>query len=476
MAETKATYTPMPQVPPELLGRFEAVVRVLSGTMTVSAAARSVGLSRNHFQTVMHRGLEGLIEGLKPRPAGRPSLPEREQHLLEENERLREENARLSERTETTDRLLEVASGLLRGRVQASGRAPRSKATKGTKATKPPSDEPPDAAIKGAKQMRAIGLTAVLAAAVLGTSPSTLRRWMARQRNGFSPRRKPGPKPGRQPVHPSIESTVEELVRRTRGLVGAESLSRAVVGISRRAAAQIKARTMTAMERERREARASVEVTQPGIIRGFDQLWAETTSGLRPLLVSADACVPYRTSLVVADHYDSRSVVRAIDDDFRNNGAPLVWRADRASSHRTSEVDEVLRAWGVLRLHGPAHLARYYGQLERQNREHRAWLVACPMHSAGELVEATERMRRALNDDWRRRSLGWMTATEKWATRVAPCDDRAQWVACVADRAARLRRDEHRGDHPDGLLVERLAIEQALAERGYLRQQLGGRC
>ena len=229
---------------------------------------------------------------------------------------------------------------------------------------------------------------------------------------------------------------------------------------------------MTAIERERRQARASVVVAQPGIVRGFDQLWVPTREGLRPVLVSADACVPYRTSLVVADRYDSRSVARAIDDDFRQNGAPLVWRADRASCHRTSEVDEVLRAWGVLRLHGPAHLARYYGQLERQNREHRGWLASCPTTSAGELVHVAHRMRRALNDDWRRRSLGWMTASEKWASRVAPCDDRGTLVASVAERAGRLRRREH----VDDIFAERIAIELALTERGYLRQQPGGWC
>jgi hypothetical protein len=138
--------------------------------------------------------------------------------------------------------------------------------------------------------------------------------------------------------------------------------------------------------------------------------------------------VPYRTSLVVADRYDSPAVARVVDDDFRHHGAPLVWRADRASCHRTDEVDEVLCAWGVLRLHGPAHLARFYGQLERQNREHRGWLASCPSQSVGELVDNTERMRHALNEDWRRRSLGWMTAAEKWATRVVPCDDRAEFA------------------------------------------------
>ncbi|HTC72924.1 MAG TPA: hypothetical protein VK655_08550 [Solirubrobacteraceae bacterium] len=473
MGGKKASYTPMPQVPPELRGRYEAVVGVLSGATTVSAAAVSLGLSRNHFQTLMHRSLEAMIEALRPKPAGRPAVPAREQQLLRDNERLLEENARLSERTETTDRLLEVASGLLRGRVQASGRTPRPKKTK---ETKPAPDEPADGVIERARQMRAIGLTATLTAAVLGTGASTLRRWTARRQAGLTLRRKPGPRGGSRPLDPLAAAQVEDLVRSTHGLVGAESLAHRVEGVSRRAAAIVKADTLTAMERERRARSQSVHVAAPGIMRGFDQLWVPTDCGQRPVLVSADACVPYRTSLVVAERYDSASVARAIDEDFRRNGAPLVWRADRASCHRTDEIDELLLGWGVLRLHGPAHLARFYGQLERQNREHRAWLDSCDPEALRDLPDACERMRGALNGAWPRRSLGWMTAAEKWATRTVPCDDRAQLRASVAERAARLRREMHAGDDLDELLVARLAVELTLIKKGHLRRQLGGWC
>ena len=38
-------------------------------------AARRLGMPRNHFQTIMHRGLEGMIEKLSPGKAGRPRSP-----------------------------------------------------------------------------------------------------------------------------------------------------------------------------------------------------------------------------------------------------------------------------------------------------------------------------------------------------------------------------------------------------------------
>ena len=230
------------------------------------------------------------------------------------------------------------------------------------------------------------------------------------------------------------------------------------------------------MERERRARCMAVVVTTPGIVRGFDQLWVPTPCGLRPVLVSSDACVPYRTSLVTAQRYDSPAVARSIDDDFRQHGPPLVWRADRASCHRTDEVDEVLRSWGVLRLHGPAHLPRFYGQLERQNREHRGWLASCVPVPVGDLPESCERMRRALNEAWPRRSLGWMTAAAEvgHSAHRPRATIRAQ-LRCeyVAERAARLRRDDHLGGDADDLLVRRLAIEQTLTQRGLLATTTG---
>ena len=90
------------------------------------------------------------------------------------------------------------------------------------------------------------------------------------------------------------------------------------------------------------------------------------------LLVAADAAVCFRTSIASRPSYDSAAVAEVLDRDMVEHGAPLVYRMDRASVHRTAGVLELLRSRQVLLLHGPPHHAQYYGQLERQNREHRA--------------------------------------------------------------------------------------------------------
>lgn len=111
------TYTPMPAIAPEVAKRYETVMEVLSGSLSVSEGARRLDLSRVHFQTLMHRALGAMVEELTPKMGGRPPIPERERQLQQETERLRLENLRLKSQAETTERILNVASGLLHGRL-----------------------------------------------------------------------------------------------------------------------------------------------------------------------------------------------------------------------------------------------------------------------------------------------------------------------------------------------------------------------
>lgn len=106
-------YTPLPKLSGLRLLRLRTVVDVLSGEQTISGAARRLGLSRNRFQSLMHRGLAALGESLAPHSPGRPRVPSRERQLLEENTRLRRESERLKRRAETATRVLGLLSGFL---------------------------------------------------------------------------------------------------------------------------------------------------------------------------------------------------------------------------------------------------------------------------------------------------------------------------------------------------------------------------
>src|SRR5262249_49139082 len=137
----------------------------------------------------------------------------------------------------------------------------------------------------------------------------------------------------------------------------------------------------------------------------------------------------------------SDAVLRAVAADLEQHGEPLVWRWDRAACQRTPRVLTYLDAHGILVLYGPPRHPEYYGQLERQNREHRCWLAVHRGGDAEELRHLCASMLSALNTRWPRRALGWRTPAAVWATRkLIPHDLRACFRQEVYDRAQRLER------------------------------------
>jgi transposase InsO family protein len=478
MATRKSRYRPSPSVPPQLLPRLAAIVEVLAGAKTVSEAARSLSLSRNHFQSILHRGLEGLIGAITVKARGRPGKPARVAALEKDLKRLERENARLKRQSDSTERLLSVASGLLKGRLRPTGRQRRTKKTSGGSGESGSgSDSDPDGRRKrilaGVAQMRRLGLSEKVAAAIAGVNPSTLWRWRAQPCRARS--RESAFLPVKPRVSLASSRRCEALVRRLHGLIGAEALRHSVAGLSRRAAAAVKAHTLTLIERERKAALSRIRISVPGVLRGLDAMQLSTSEGRRYALIGADGAVPFRTSLLMDERYDTALVVRALRADFQRHGPPLVLRLDRASAHRTLSVRELLADYEVVALHGPPRYPAFYGQLERQNREHRAWIGALGTPLCGALEPCLTEMIEAVNSLWRRRSLQWQTAAEVWNARSPLMIDRRMFREEVHDRALRIARTlKRRGQSAD--LAERLAIERTLEHRGYLRRELGGWC
>src|ERR1051325_3061224 len=224
MAKDKPpTYTPAPELPsdPELRRRFTEIVAVLAQTQTVSGAARALGLSRNHFQTIFHRVLEAMIEAMTPKPAGRPSRPEREVALESENERLMQELEALTIRTEAIERMLKVVGGFASGKTPLP--RPRGKKTK--------SEDPEPGRIRkeAVIAMREQGAPTQLCVAALGVSSSTVRRCVgvpvATSKQASRPR------------DPAACEQVRSVVRRSHGLIGAQGLAR-MSGLPRRRCAR----------------------------------------------------------------------------------------------------------------------------------------------------------------------------------------------------------------------------------------------
>ena len=448
------TYTPAPELPtdPEVRKRFTEMIAVLAQTQTVAGAARSLALSRNHVQSMLHKVIAAMLKELTPKPAGRPAKPAREAELEAENAKLKTQLAALQERTAMIERMMEMVGGIASGKVSLR----RSRSTK----TKPEDPEP--AAPPMVTTMRESTIPTSAWARALGVSSSTARR-MKRPSLSVRKHREVAP-------NPTACANVRSLVRQTHGLVGAANLSRAT-GLPRRNCAEIKRRELREMEVERKQRCAKVVLAAPNVMRGFDAMHVESVDTKAYWLVSADASVPYRTSITTVTTYDAAAVVSALRADFEANGAPLVLRLDRIACQRTPEVDLLLDEYLVLALHGPPRHPYYYGQLERQNREHRAWYRLLPPVTLRELATAASDMRTALNAVWHRPTLNGCTAEQAWQRRTMVDIDRHELRYDIERQAAGLCTN---GVKP--LTARRIAIESALTERGLLTINQGAWC
>jgi len=452
----KKTYTPMPTVPAELSARMQAVLEVQAGVLTVSEAARRLEMDRNHFQTLMHRALAGMIEGLTPHKPGRPAKPAREQELEAQVQTLQKHVAHLERQTQMTERLLGLAGELLGGKTRATKRA------SGTKKKVRTESDDSDPAPTMAAKMRELGVPRDLTARVLGLSRSTLLR----RAHGVTGRRRAR----RLPPSALTCAAVDRRVRATKAQIGAASLAKAE-HISRRQAAILKHDVCTCLERERRDGCARVRVSVPGVVRGFDQLYILTDRGRAFLLPITDAAVPFRTSCALTLRYDDEAVACALERDFDEHGAPLVLRLDMASQHRTDRVRALLARRGVLFLHGPAHHPRFYGQLERQNREHRSYFGRAETVPMCDVESRRDAMLDALNRLWPRRALCWKTPLDVWTTRPDVRENRDLLRQDVEGKMLCWRQK----GVPESAAM-RLAVIAALTERGYLRVDGGRAC
>ena len=324
--------------------------------------------------------------------------------------------------------------------------------------------EPRQYILERVDHMHGLGQTLARATRLAGVDPSTVRRWRCERCIR-----------AQRTVPASLATRAEHLVRDLNGLIGAGSLSHAVKGLSRRQAARIKCATLTLIEQERQKALTKVSVAAAGLIRGLDAMHLTNNDTKCYALVCADAAIPYRTSITLGAHYDAALVAHTLERDIADHGAPLILRADRARAHDSPPVKQILEEHRVLMMHGPPRYPCFYGQLERQNREHRAWLAALIDPLGEPMQRLLERMIYCLNTLWPRRSLGWKTATQAWKERSGISIDRQSFKEEVRNRARHLERQIDLRAKPADL-IQRLAIEQTLQNLGYLHRQNGGWC
>ena len=442
----KGPYLRKPEVPAELKKRHAAVMAVLRGELTVTAAAQRLNVSRNHFQTLLHKAQAGLIAGLEPGMPGRPPLPAEVARLRQRMQQLEKENAQLRQQMVTSDRLMEAVGGILQGRAQRQRRVRKKKSESSGGANQ--GEAPAEAGNWRRWNGCARGPDGGAGCGSGRVAASTVRRWRQQTRCGQRPRTVGCGR--RAALAEETRAQAIEVVKRLHGQIGAEALSHRVAELSRRQAAELKQAARTEMEKERIARLQRITVTESNVMRGMDQLYVRCGSAQRLLLLASDAHVPYRTSVTACSQYDEEAVLRALQKDLALYDAPLVYRLDRASSHRTPRVRSLLKAHQVLALHGPAHYPQYYGQMERQNREHRAWLGADETIAEENLQRISDEMLEALNCELPRKSRGWQTASRsgnggaRWASTetISAMTSRRVLPGCASmSRAIRIAKN-----------------------------------
>ncbi len=101
----------MKRTPEELLQR---ILQVRAGNLTVTEAARQLGLSRKTYYEKEARALRAMVSALTPEAPGRPSQAE-----PTETERLRAENHQLRQQLEVLDQRLQIKEWLARADTRA---------------------------------------------------------------------------------------------------------------------------------------------------------------------------------------------------------------------------------------------------------------------------------------------------------------------------------------------------------------------
>ncbi len=462
MAGSKSTYVRKPDVPLAVATRLHVVIGVLSKQITMKQAMQELGYSKPRTNTLVHRAEQALIDALTPSKSGRPAQSEQLRALKQQTK----QQLRQLERLEREKEKLRIQNEALRMSLKSR---PRERSRRGGLVARE-DDEMAQECLLAACQMHIAGLSMAVVALALCVGLSTLRRWSSRARDGERLVNQRGPAPRLGPGE-ILEADIIEILDEERGQTGAVVLSKRTGG-SRRACATVKEDYLTNRERERKRTSLRVRISFPGLMRSFDQLFVRIDGIKRVLLVCADALVPFRTSITLVDAYDAVNVARVIATDIAMWGAPLIWRFDRARSHLTKMVLDLLDSWGVLPLCGPPRYPGYYGQMERMNLEHRQWLRLGPLLTARNIAYELGRMRIVLNERVIRPILNYRTAAGVWEERSPPTIDRRQLKQEVHDMAA-SRYGELVGKKDAEQISWRWAIETAMRNSGLVSIERG---
>jgi transcriptional regulator with XRE-family HTH domain len=511
--------------------RLQVILEVVAGRCRAQHACARLGLGEDRLRQIRKAALQGALEALEPKAAGRPRcreevtagrVAELEAQVAELGQelqlsRVREEVARIlpdrpaaasagekngpaapagevragaKEENEAVTTPALAAASQVRPRRDGDGRQRqrlrghrRARSRHRQQAVRQREEQVRRAAVVVSAWARGRGLTQRDVARKLGLSARSLRRWPGREAVNWTARGRPVVRAERRQRQEVLEWLAEVGPR-----VGVPQLRRAFAALPR-------AELEDLLRRYRRVCRrcggpvARLQWTQAGAVWAADWAWPpEPVEGWYERLLSVrDLASGSQLTWRPVAREDGATAAWLLERLFTEHGAPLVLKVDNGPAWRAAEVAAVLARWRVVKLPSPAYEPSYNGAVEagigslKGRTEEKAWQRGEPGQWTWEDAEAA---RREANERSRPMGRDGESAREVWAARPeVTAEDREELVAearritaADAERSAAEQSVESAGTEAEGPKETksqeggwRGVLRRALEALGYLK-------
>jgi transposase InsO family protein len=276
-------------------------------------------------------------------------------------------------------------------------------------------------------------------AAVMATTPASLRRWTVRQAEPAEP-----VPLGRPPVlSEDVREQLRACYREHYGQWGPRVLAH---WARRQGLGHFSPTTIAEAVADLRPEPDPTPRPQRYRVTAPMVLWSDDGAGFREhgqkheALLLSDECSRFKVGhRLVAGPARGADVAECLRAAFRRQGAPLVLKRDNGAVLHTDEVSRLLDEYGVVELTSPPGYPQYNGKTERTVRDVKSFMRAMrAVHRHSPLPVRFAAALHDLNVDRPRPVLGGRTAAEVFREDRRSLPDRAAFRSAVFRREAEL--------------------------------------
>jgi len=340
-----------------------------------------------------------------------------------------------------------------------------------------------DARRAAVRMLETLDVTTSRVAEALDVSARSLRRWSARVRAGEAPTQPVGRRP--QPVAREHRQAIIQALIVHGPRVGVAVLRALCDEVPYRQIAELKRRFCRVLVRRWGWYRRRLRWLRAGASWAMDFMrpnGAKLGRGRGQLLHVRDLASGTTLLLLACRGERSGVVCAALSVLFLALGVPLVIKMDNGSGFRAHETQAALAQQGVTALYSPPYTPSYNGSSEcegcslKRRIAHQALARGDPGHWTHEDLAAAQRQANTTARPW---GATGPTPAERFATRMPiPNEERVAFQRTRDREIANLveTHEARNGRMPtcsQRAAIDRLAVQRALCEHGYLEFRRG---